>query len=469
MTDLRRNRWAAFLGAAIAAACPISWADSEIEDGFEERIEFRTEDVAMESTNDKFGSHVAVVPGFMVVAAPQLNDPTTQAGGVFLFRLDATAMPLASFIKPLERFGDVNSLGRQGIALSADQDWIAVSQGNDEAVTLHHRNQGGLENWGLARSIEPPDDPSYREGAFGGDSSEYPAIDVSGDLLIVGDYLGDLLSSDGGTQIENSAGFAFVFERNAGGPNNWGLVARLEDPSQDLDDDEQFGRATAIFDGPTRDIAVVGAPGTDFDMQRDYGEAFVFVRQAGSSEWVLTKTLVGEGLDGRQESDGFGRSVDVDDSTIVAGTSNGWNIASNAGSIHIFYEDEGGAGNWGELIEIGEGEFIDDYSKSLQLRGDELIVGATGGGAESRGEAYLYHRNFLGPDQWGRTQVLTASTPESRDEFASGVALYGGYAIVGDRGRDSRDGNASRSGSAYVFFDELLFCDDFEEDPVPIR
>lgn len=461
--------------AELAAAFTIAlgapaWADSEIDDGFFEEIEFRTEDVAMESTNDKFGAHAAIVPGYMVVTAPTLNDPVGQAGAAFLFRLDATATPRATFVKALSRFGDVETIGRQGVAVSGDQDWFAVAQTRDVAVTLHHRNEGGPGNWGLARSLEPPEDPSYRDSVFGGSSGEYPTIDIHGDLLIVGDYQGDLFTSDGSSQIENRAGFAFIYERNEGGPNNWGLVARLEDPTQDLDDFEEFGRATAIYDGVDRDVAVVGAPLTDIDSDTtNVGEAYVFVRQAGSANWVLTRTLVGEGLDGRQEADTFGRAIDVYDDTIVVGTNNGWNIASNAGSIHIFYENEGGASNWGEVLEIGEGSFIDGYSKSLQLRGDELIVGASGGGSEARGEAYLYHRNFLGPDQWGRTQTLSASVSEAPDEFASGVALYGGFAIIGDRGRDSRNGDASRSGSGYVFFDDLLFCDDFEEDPVPIR
>lgn len=459
------------LAAAVAFAfgTPL-WADSEIEDGFFEDFEFRTEDVAMESTNDKFGAHVAAVPGFMVVAAPQLNDPVTQAGAVYLFRLDATDTPKATFVKTLDRFGDVLSLGRMGAAIAADQDWIAVGQTRDEAVTLHHRNQGGFNNWGLAMSIEPPDDPSYGEANFGGSSSEYPMIDIHGDLLIVGDNAGDLFTSDGSTQLENNTGFAFIFERNAGGPNNWGLVARLEDPIQNSGDIEDFGRATAIYDGVNRDIAVVGAPATDIDKDNtNVGEAYVFVRQLGSANWVLAQTLTGDGQDGRQAADGFGRSADVNDDVIVVGTSNGWNEASNAGSVHFYYENEGGAGNWGEVLEIGEGTFIDEYSKSLQLRGDELIVGAPGGGPQSRGEAYVYHRNFPADDQWGRTQTLTSSNQEVNDEFASGVALYGGFAIIGDRGRDSRNGDATRTGSAYVFFDDLLFCDDFEQDPVPIR
>ena len=455
--------------AAIATSAGIAAADSAIEDEFEELAEFRTEDVQEPNSNDKMGAHTAVVPGFAIVSAPFTSLVTTQAGDVFLFRLNAGANPPVAFVKTMDRFGDTLSVGYHGLALAGHGDWFAVGQNRDAAVTLHHRNQGGPNNWGIAKVIEPPDDPTYREATFPGSFGEYPTIDIHGDLLIVSDYQGDLFDQSG-TQIENRAGFAFIYDRNAGGPGEWGLVARLEDPTQDLDENEEFGRAVAIYDGPNEDIAVVGAPSTDLDeTARDVGEAYVFSRSAPGGVWTLTRTLLGVGDDGRQASDSFGRSVDVDGTTIAVGTTNGANDASqsNAGSVHIFYRDEGGPANWGEVIEIFAGDFIDDFSKSLQLRGDQLIVGAPGGGPMGRGGAYIYLRDKDGEDAWGLEDTLFASSSETTDEFGSGVSLASGFAVVGDRGRTSRDMSASRTGSAYFFFDDLIFCDNFEPDPAP--
>lgn len=440
----------------------IALADSAIEDGFAEQVEFRHEDVATEATNDKFGAHVATVPGYAIVSAPQAAG---QVGVVYLFRLDAADIPAGSFVKTLPRFGDVLSVSRQGLALAGHGDWFAVGQGREPAVTLYRRNQGGPNNWGLARTVQPPDDPTYREVSFPGSFSEYPTIDLHGDLLIASDYQGDLFDATGTTLLEDDAGFAFIYERNAGGPDNWGLIARLEDPSQDLNDDEEFGRAVGIYDGLDGDIAVIGAPSTDVDgIGNDVGEAFVFTRAPAGGGWTLAKTLLGEGMDGRQASDQFGRSVDVDRQTIVVGTNNGGNVGSNSGSAHIYYRDRGGANNWGEVTEILIADGLDNFSRSLQVRDDRVIVGAPNAGPGGRGQVFIYERDEGGIDNWGLEQDLSASATESNDEFGSGVSIIDGFVVVGDRGRDSRDGSASRTGSAYVFLDDLIFCDNFETD-----
>ncbi len=458
-------RWliplAALLGASSYAGGPTPL------DLYLPEAEVRLEDLQAPTERTFMGEHIITVPGFVLVAAPFSDDAATDAGDVFLYSLDANADPKFQFVKRMDRFGGAVAGAFQGIAMAGDRDTVAISQKNENIVVIYERNQGGANNWGISTTISAPEDTTYREVTFGGSTVEDQSVDIHGDLLIIGDYQGDRYTPSGSTVYEDRAGFVFIYARNEGGPNNWGLIQRIEDPTRVKTDTEDFGRAVAIYDGVDEDVAVVGAPNTDVDGQTiNVGEAYVYRRTEGSTEWELIKTLVGVGSDGRQDEDAFGRTIDIDDKLMVIGTDIGGTEGDEelAGSVHFFYRDLGGPENWGEADEIFEGERIDGYSEEIQLSGDRLIVGSSGGGPGDGGAVYIYHRNEGGPDRWGLEQRLIGVDRSFRDQFGAGVALLDGFAIVGDRGRDSRDGEIARAGSMYIFFKDQLFSGAFGDE-----
>jgi hypothetical protein len=110
----------------------------------------------------------------------------------------------------------------------------------------------------------------------------------------------------------------YVFERDLGGPDNWG-ESQIICPS-DPGFEDRFGEGVAI-DG---DTAVV--------------------------------------------------SSFLDDSLTTG--------AEDAGSVYVFYRDLGGPSNWGEVtkITVSDGSDNDWFGrgKGLAIQGDILLVGATG-------------------------------------------------------------------------------------------
>ena len=97
------------------------------------------------------------------------------------------------------------------------------------------------------------------------------SVAMSGDTVVVGAF-----NADGGG---SNRGAAYIYARNQGGTDNWGLVKKLT--SSDIADDDWFGGAVAI-DG---DTVVVGASGED-GAGLDRGAAYVFARnQGGANNW----------------------------------------------------------------------------------------------------------------------------------------------------------------------------------------
>jgi hypothetical protein len=89
---------------------------------------------------------------------------------------------------------------------------------------------------------------------------------------------------------------------------------------------------------------------------------------------------------------------------------------------------------------------------SVSISGDYAIVGAyaeDAAGAINTGAAYIFYRNEDGNDNWGEVTKLTASDAEAHDNFGYSVSISGYYAIVGARYEDAGGTNA---GAAYLFY-----------------
>ena len=96
-------------------------------------------------------------------------------------------------------------------------------------------------------------------------------MDISNDTAIVGAW------SKASVGIRSGA--AYIFERDSGGPHNWGEVIKLIGSDTALGDN--FGGAVGI-DG---DTAIVGAEEDD-DAGLDSGSAYLFERgQGGPNAW----------------------------------------------------------------------------------------------------------------------------------------------------------------------------------------
>ena len=99
------------------------------------------------------------------------------------------------------------------------------------------------------------------------------SVAISGNTVIVG--------ANGDSDNGPASGSTYIFDRNQGGANNWGQVAKLGASPPVAS--HQFGLIVAI----SGDRAIVGAPG-------DPPEAYIFDRnQGGPNNWGQVKKFVG--------------------------------------------------------------------------------------------------------------------------------------------------------------------------------
>ncbi len=261
------------------------------------------------------------------------------------------------------------------------------------------------------------------------------AMSIDGDIAVAGTFFDD----DAGTD----SGSAYVFYRNQGGPESWGQVKKLT--ASDGAAGDNFGRSVAV----SGDIVVVGANADDTSGANS-GSAYVFYRNHGGTDnWGQVQKLTASDA---ASSDEFGISVAVSGDTVAVGAFLDASPATNAGSAYVFYRNQGGVDNWGQVMKLTASDqaAADSFGYALTLSGEIAVVGAysADNAGVNSGSAYVFYRDQGGLDNWGHVKELRASDGAAFDEFGIVVAISGEVAVVGAWGDDDAGSN---SGSAYVF------------------
>jgi hypothetical protein len=219
--------------------------------------------------------------------------------------------------------------------------------------------------------------------------------------------------------------------------------------SGDIADSDNFGYAVAL-DG---NFAIVGAPGANGE-GTDRGQAYIFLKsQGGADGWGQVKALVaGDAAD----SDFFGLSVDISGDYAVVGAPGENGSGTNQGAAYVFYRNQGGADNWGQVKKLTAADKADDdsFGYAVAIAGETLIVGADreDGAGTDRGAAYIFLKDDGGADNWGQVIKLQAEDPEDAGQFGLSVAIDGDVALVGAAGMD---GSGLNRGAAYLFARDL--------------
>jgi hypothetical protein len=248
------------------------------------------------------------------------------------------------------------------------------------------------------------------------------SVAISGETVVVGAPKED----HGGS---SNLGAAYIFERNHGGPDNWGEVAKLI--ADDGYSDDEFGISVAI-DG---DIAVVGIEGYNNGPNR-YGAAYIFYRdQGGPDNWGFVRKITAGDPDLRSR---FGWSVDIKGDLAVVGRP-GNKYSEDIGAAYIFGRNEGGPDQWGQLVkrtasDAAEGDF---FGWAVAISDDRVIAGA------DDKAAYILRRDLGGSDNWGQEAGLVGSDAAPNDHYGCDVSIAGSTAIVG--------AYAGGTGAAYAY------------------
>jgi hypothetical protein len=229
-----------------------------------------------------------------------------------------------------------------------------------------------------------------------------------------------------------------------GGDDGVSFKEVLKLTAGDAQNADFFAESVAV----SGDYAITGAYGAG-----DEGAAYIFYRnQGGGGNWGQAKKLVsGDPVN----SGSFGRSVAISGNYAIVGANQEGAAFSCRGAAYVFYRNQGGPDNWGQVKKLtaSDAEDQDQFGISVAISGDYVIVGAQyeNGAGSMSGPAYIYYRNQGGSDNWGEVTKLSASDAEDGDYFGGSVAISGNFAIVGAY---SEDGAGMDRGAAYLYKNE---------------
>ena len=395
--------------------------------------------------NDEFGYAVAIDGNTAVVGMPGEDSPDN-SGAAFVFTRDQETGTWSEVARL--RASDPGTDYRFGLSVAVHED---TSNGDTIVVGApHHSSSKGAAyvfsepSGGWANDEDGDGDGNVDHttetakflASDGAEDDEFGiSVAVDGDTVVVGAHLDD----DNGT----SSGAAYVFTYVVtNGSGAWTRTARLtaSNPQQN----DEFGNSVAV-DG---DTIVVGARGDDSGT----GAAYVFTKD---NSWADSSETVGLYASDGAAGDNFGRSVAIDDATVVVGASGD---ESSKGAAYVFIRPYNGWANSNGTEEakltVSNGVAGDDFGFSVALGAgaDTVVVAAPRkdvGSLTDSGSVYVFTKPTDGWASSTETTELTASDGAAEDQFGTSVALEGGTAIVGAPTRDAN--SLTDSGSAYVF------------------
>ncbi|MEN1681165.1 MAG: dockerin type I domain-containing protein [Planctomycetota bacterium] len=249
----------------------------------------------------------------IVLAATSWNDYSDGRGGkAFVFERSAAGWTHTASI---EDVAEVTLYASFGSDIALDGDTLAIANGSNEyrasdrdSVLIFERNHGGPDNWGLVETVT-------RREAGAAFCFACGEIDLVGDTLVVGER-GDLRH-----------GTAHVFQRDAGGEDNWGKVQFIKqedvgltcDTCEGFINEQQFSHSVALDDhgqmlvaspffNSDQDAVVQLTLGTDGDYNRD--------GVVDASDYLVLKESFGQTRPGLPADGNNNGMIDAGDFTI---------------------------------------------------------------------------------------------------------------------------------------------------------
>lgn len=362
---------------------------------------------------DEFGSAVTIEGDIIAVGSRFDDDAGSNAGTTYIFEKSGTwpstedAKLNASDASTSAEFGAWVALGSGKLLVGAYlHDGSAVDEG---AAYLYERSQ--TIDWDETDALLASDTTPALGNVFGA------SVSTQGGRSAIGAY------KDGDNGSEAGAVYMFT-----GATEDEKLL------KPDGSEEDRFGYDVSL----SGDTAAIGIPG-DTD---DSGGVSIFEY---SGSW--TQTLVVSGTD-TVDNDVFGQSVGLDIDTLLVGAPG---KLSDLGAAYVFYRDDGGADNWGEVFKLAVSGTLglgDDFGYSVAVSGDVAVVGAPGD-ASNTGTAYVFERDENGSDQWGNVAQISASVPAAGSRFGHSVSVSGTRIAIGAPDFDATA--ADGAGTVYVF------------------
>ena len=318
---------------------------------------------------DLFGWSVSV-SGDTVVVGAHGNDGK---GAGYVFERDAGGAGTWGQVAKLTA-SDGASGSSLGAAVSIRAGFVVAGAPGDD---------GAGNNFGAAYLFEKPvtgwTDTTETTKLIASDGVENAyfgmSVSISGDTLAVGAFR------------HAGNGAVYVFEQDAGGPGNWGQVAKLT--ASDGVENDYLGQSVSI----SSDTLVAGAYGDD-DAGDQSGSVYLF-EKPGTGWADMNETAKLTASDGA-EGDSFGYSASVSGATVVVGANGDDDAGDQSGAVHLFQKPGTGWADMTETAKItpSDGAEQDYFGWSVANSFGTVIAGAPldDDKGEGSGSAYLFFR-----------------------------------------------------------------------------
>ena len=413
--------------SVLAAAESTSWGQM-----FWKEDNFFQSDEA--SSYSYFGNTIVESDGVLVVTGSfsPTGSPADQCAALYIYYRNTEGTDWV-FVKKLH--ADCNNPNGYGSSIDLDGSILVVGVHGDDtagenagAVYIYYRDQGGVNNWGLVKVLTNPDE-TYTTG-FG------RTVTLSGTTLAVSNV------------YTNSYGLVYVFEKDVGGQDNWGLVKQLERSEQE--DRDSFGLDMNM----SGDYLAVGAH------EHGYYEGAVYIfkrNQGGANNWGEVKRIVPSNLTDRYW---FGYELSINNGILAVKCLDRRNVNNIIGSVCIFLKDQGGADNWGEVDMVycpevdPNSENCDVFGRTIELEDGILAVSDEFNSDYfmRNGALYIFRKQDQAGSAWQYERKLHVSNPGEYEYFPRAIAISGNTIFAGDPAKPSPEDNPNRyAGYVYVY------------------
>ncbi len=347
--------------------------------------------------DDRFGSPLALSGTTLLVGAEFANAAGTDSGAAYLFApIDGVWRQTAKLVPAtgaaFDRFGDSVAIDGDTVVVGAPLDDIPAADAGSAFVFVRGANGVWTEQ---TRLIGPPSTSNCCFAHVSSKGCDDPAC--QGAVCAVDsfccDNAWDGICADEATQM-------------------CGLCAG--DPQQDF-----FGTSVAI----SGNTIAVGAPYDD-SAAGDAGAVFVYVR--AGTVWSQQAKLYSPDP---AASDHFGQTVVLEGNRLVVGDPHDDDGAGDSGAAYL-YERVGANWNFVRKFVAPTPNTSDLFGAALALRGNELLVGASGDDEVTAdgGAVYRFTRSPSGV--WNATGLLLPPAGSGLQNLGRQVALNATTAFV---------------------------------------
>ncbi|MEL7496699.1 MAG: carbohydrate-binding domain-containing protein [Planctomycetota bacterium] len=403
------------------------------------------------ANRDQFGHAVAVDGDFAVISARLAEDrgQPINSGLVFVYQRDDAgwsqvaklAAPDPTTIGPGDLFG--SSVAIDGNTIVVGSIRHDIDGANDTGAAYIFENVDPLANdWQFVKKLGLESPEAGSQFGF--------AVDIEGDTIAVSSRLHDAPGRPG-----TNHGSISIFDRNDGGPGQWGRVTTFFNSGGAGD---MFGTALSI----EGDLLVAGAPKLGGS---NVGAVFVHHRhEGGVNQWGERQRIENPNP---FAGDQFGDAVDLSGDTIVVGsplddvddpTTNLFD-GRNAGSVHVFERSDASLSfqlvaqfSSDASLDFVDGESNDRFGTAVAIDGDRIVVGAPFTNAEFGAAGIVYQlRKTSGV--WSFESTFQPSGISSGDKTPRSLAIDGDVTLLGTPLDDESTLGGIENGSATVISD----------------